>query len=940
MNTIIVKTNDATQTIDQVQVVTKDGKPTIIKAMDKVNYEFHDTAIGRAPNHIITKRLKNDLHVSFEEEGEESDLIIEGFYDNPDSALLGIAEDGEYYYYIPDTGETYDYVTQLEVGDVEGQALGGTEYVAVVPWWIPAAAGVGLVGIVAASSSSSNDSGGVTPPVNQAPVAEDDVVKGETGQPVTIDVVANDIDPENDLDPTSVKLIDPVTGDEVTSITVPDEGEWVVDPTTGKVTFTPESGFSNDPTPIEYVVSDNAGLKSNQATITVDYPGVVSITGTTSLNETAADGSANEATYTVSISNPSTEDTVIEVTISDGSTEGSADYTAPVTQEVTIPAGQTTVDISVPIVDDNLFEGPEDFTVTVTDITSGTATIGPDDSVNTTIYDDGTTDGETPVDPADPSVGDDTPVVSITATKDTATEGVDNLLIFDVSQDNLSNFDTIVDVKLNTVNSTIEAADVASISYTNSDGIVVTLGTQAEIQDFLTNGASVKIAAGSTKAPVITITVADDDVYEQSEDLVLDISNAQNATIGTDSATGTIYDEDRVAGSEDRLGDFNDGDEAQSTDQGTPVSGNLLDNTSETDPSISLSVSNVQVDTDGDGVLDTIPTDGTPTAVTDVNGDPIGSITVNANGDYTFTPDADFTGDVPVIGYDVVDGSGNVLDDSVLDLTVLPGPVTIEIEATIGTATEGTSDDTLEFTLRQNVASDQDTVVNVRLDAANSPDITAGDIARLQYTKADGSVVDTTDQGEISAFLATGDDVLIAAGSKESLITISVADDSVYEQTEDLGLIISNAVNPNGVTITTATDSGVIEDEAAQDGTPQEGDRPTVGITASKATAIEGVDNTLEYTVEQDNESNLATTVTVKVATGSSEVEAADIASIGYIDATGSPVTITDSAAIQALLNGTTTLQVKVPAGSTAAPKITVIVKDDDIYEDSEQLSF
>ncbi|WP_250162899.1 hypothetical protein [Psychrobacter sp. WY6] len=148
MNTIIVKTNDSTQTIDQVQVVTKDGTPTIITAMDKVNYDFYDTAIGRAPNHIITKRIKNDLHVSFEEEGQESDLIIEGFYDNPDSALIGIAEDGEYYYYIPDTGETYDYVTQLEMGDVEGQALGGTDYVAAaIPWWIPAAAGLGLVGI-------------------------------------------------------------------------------------------------------------------------------------------------------------------------------------------------------------------------------------------------------------------------------------------------------------------------------------------------------------------------------------------------------------------------------------------------------------------------------------------------------------------------------------------------------------------------------------------------------------------------------------------------------------------------------------------------------------------------------------------------------------------------------------------------------------------------
>ncbi|MGP9558690.1 hypothetical protein, partial [Psychrobacter sp. AOP7-A1-24] len=159
MNTIIVKTNNTTQTVEQVQVVTKNGKPTIITTMDKVNYEFHDTAIGRAPNHIITKRIKNDLHVSFEKEGEESDLIIEGFYDNPDAALIGIAEDGEYYYYIPDTGETYDYVTQLEIGDVEGQALGGEDYIAAaaIPWWIPAAAGLGLVGIMAAANGSDND---------------------------------------------------------------------------------------------------------------------------------------------------------------------------------------------------------------------------------------------------------------------------------------------------------------------------------------------------------------------------------------------------------------------------------------------------------------------------------------------------------------------------------------------------------------------------------------------------------------------------------------------------------------------------------------------------------------------------------------------------------------------------------------------------------------
>lgn len=146
MNTIIVKTNDATQTLSQVQVVTKDGIPTVIQAADSVNYEFLDTSIGYAPNHIVTKRIDNDLHVSFEETGMDSDLIIEGFYDSKDSNLLGIAESGEYYYYIPDTGQTYDFVTQLDIGAVEGQALGGQGFsslaaipfgaAVMTPWWI------------------------------------------------------------------------------------------------------------------------------------------------------------------------------------------------------------------------------------------------------------------------------------------------------------------------------------------------------------------------------------------------------------------------------------------------------------------------------------------------------------------------------------------------------------------------------------------------------------------------------------------------------------------------------------------------------------------------------------------------------------------------------------------------------------------------------------
>ncbi|SLJ84794.1 VCBS domain-containing protein [Psychrobacter sp. DAB_AL43B] len=274
MKTVIVKTHDTSKTISEVVVITKDGQPNVIKASKNVNYEFFDESIARAPNHIVTKRVNKDLHVSFESEGKESDLIIEGFYDNDSQALIGISEDGSYYHYIPDTGQVYDYVTQLEAGAVEGQALGGDEMAA--PWWIAAVAGfpwwLGLGLIPLAFIKDDDDPDPVVPPViTNPPVANDDTGRGSVGDSVTINVLANDTDPQDDIDPTTVQLIDPATNKPTDgSVVVAGEGEWSVNPVNGAVTFTPISTFTGDPTPIDYVVSDKTGKTSDPATITID----------------------------------------------------------------------------------------------------------------------------------------------------------------------------------------------------------------------------------------------------------------------------------------------------------------------------------------------------------------------------------------------------------------------------------------------------------------------------------------------------------------------------------------------------------------------------------------------------------------------------------------------------------------------------------------------
>ncbi|MEL6375538.1 MAG: hypothetical protein AAFR04_16415, partial [Pseudomonadota bacterium] len=110
----------------------------------------------------------------------------------------------------------------------------------------------------------------------EPPVAGDDQVSNvQTGQQVTLNVLGNDQDPDGSLEPTSVVITSPPTGATLSSdgktLTVPGEGIWSVDTSTGAITFMPASGFTNDPTPITYTVADNDGNVSNAGTVAIDY---------------------------------------------------------------------------------------------------------------------------------------------------------------------------------------------------------------------------------------------------------------------------------------------------------------------------------------------------------------------------------------------------------------------------------------------------------------------------------------------------------------------------------------------------------------------------------------------------------------------------------------------------------------------------------------------
>jgi large repetitive protein len=105
-----------------------------------------------------------------------------------------------------------------------------------------------------------------------APIANDDTAVTPANTPVVIDVLANDTDPNpaGVLNPSTVTI---VMG------TGPNHGpKPSVNPTTGAITYTPGPGFSGMDQ-FMYTVSDNFGLTSTAAMVTIQVTSTITATG-------------------------------------------------------------------------------------------------------------------------------------------------------------------------------------------------------------------------------------------------------------------------------------------------------------------------------------------------------------------------------------------------------------------------------------------------------------------------------------------------------------------------------------------------------------------------------------------------------------------------------------------------------------------------------------
>ncbi|BCV46857.1 immunoglobulin-like domain-containing protein [Shewanella algae] len=510
------------------------------------------------------------------------------------------------------------------------------------------------------------------------------------------------------------------------------------------------------------------------------------------------------AAFTVSIDQVADEDVVVNFTYS-GVAEDGSDFTG--VASVTIPAGSTSVPLDISTINDGIYEGAEDFTVTIDSVSGADASIGANNSADTTILD-----------------AQDAPVVGIVADQSSVTEG--ETAAFTVSIDQVADEDVVV-------------------NFTYS-------GVAEDGSDF-TGVASVTIPAGSTSVP-LDISTINDGIYEGAEDFTVTIDSVSgaDASIGANnSADTTILDaqDAPVVGIVADQSSVTEGETAAFT-----VS---IDQVADEDVVVNFTYSGVAEDgSDFTGVASvTIPAGSTSV--------PLDISTIN-DGIYEGAEDFTVTID-SVSGADASIGANNSADTTILDAQDAP---VVGIVADQSSVTEG---ETAAFTVSIDQVADEDVVVN------------------FTYS---GVAEDGSDFTGVAS-------VTIPAGSTSVPLDISTINDGIYEGAEDFTVTI-NSVSGADATISPTESSADTTILDAQDA-------PVVGIVADQSSVTEG--ETAAFTVSID------------------QVADEDVV-----------VNFTYSGVAEDGSDFTGVASVTIPAGSTSVP-LDISTINDGIYEGAEDFT-
>jgi chitinase len=220
---------------------------------------------------------------------------------------------------------------------------------------------------------------------------------------------------------------------------------------------------------------------------------------TISISDASAAENAGPLSFTISLSAASGQEVDVDYTTTDGAASEGSDYTLTSGTAV-ISAGQTSVQVDVPVTDDGVHESDEGLTLdlsspynaSITDA-EGAGTITNDDALPAASIGDATvTEGNLGLTPA----------------------------TFDVTLDHASDSTVTVD-------------------WATADGSATVL------TDYLLAGGTVTFAPGVTSQQV-SVDAVGDILHEGSETFMVVLSSPTGASIGTGTGTATITDDDRT----------------------------------------------------------------------------------------------------------------------------------------------------------------------------------------------------------------------------------------------------------------------------------------------------------------------------------------------------------------------------------------------------------
>ena len=240
-------------------------------------------------------------------------------------------------------------------------------------------------------------------------------------------------------------------------------------------------------------IRDDEGVEPPQ-------PGVPTL----AINDVTVSEGGGSAVFSVRLRGQSTETVTVTYETSNGSAIADSDYMASNGTLVFQP-GQQAKTIAVAVSDDTLPEGDETFTVSLSKPPNATLLKGV--GTATIVDNDG---NQTP-------------------------PGPPTLAIYDVTVTEGSG-SAVFRVSLNT-----ESTEVVTVDYSTFDG-TATAGS-----DYRATGGTLTFEPGDTRKTV-TVPVLDDSDVEGNETFKVRLSNARNATLGVQEATGTIRDDESDGG--------------------------------------------------------------------------------------------------------------------------------------------------------------------------------------------------------------------------------------------------------------------------------------------------------------------------------------------------------------------------------------------------------